>query len=90
MVSERRDRVIAGIVTAVPLFSLVFVGWQLWASLLGWNDIFVFLLLYVLAGFGVTVGFHRLLTHRAFSTTRSIRAVLAILGSVAIEGPVIS
>jgi stearoyl-CoA desaturase (delta-9 desaturase) len=90
VVSERCDRVIAGIVTAVPILSLFFVGWQLWASLLGWNDIFVFLLLYVLTGFGVTVGFHRLLTHRAFNTTRSIRAALAILGSAAIEGPVIS
>ena len=90
MISERRDRVIAGIVTAAPILSLFLVGWQLWASLLGWNDIFVFLLLYVLTGFGVTVGFHRLLTHRAFKTTRSIRAALAILGSAAIEGPVIS
>jgi stearoyl-CoA desaturase (Delta-9 desaturase) len=90
VVSERRDRVITAIVTAVPILSLFFVGWQLWASLLGWNDIFVFLLLYVLTGLGVTVGFHRLLTHRAFKTTRSVRAALAILGSAAIEGPVIS
>ena len=90
VVSERRDRVIAGIVTAIPILSLFVVGWQLWASLLGWNDIFVFVLLYVLTGFGVTVGFHRLLTHRAFKTTRPIRATLAILGSAAIEGPVIS
>ena len=87
---ERRDRVITGIVTAFPVLSLFFVGWQLWASLLGWNDIFVFLLLYVLTGLGVTVGFHRLLTHRAFKTTRPMRAGLAILGSAAIEGPVIS
>jgi stearoyl-CoA desaturase (delta-9 desaturase) len=90
VVSERRDRVIAGIVTAVPILSLFLVGWQLWARFLGWNDILAFLLLYVLTGFGVTVGFHRLLTHRAFKTTRSIRAVLGILGSAAIEGPVIS
>jgi stearoyl-CoA desaturase (delta-9 desaturase) len=90
VVSERRDRVIAGIVTAIPILSLFVVGWQLWASLLGWNDIFVFVLLYVLTGLGVTVGFHRLLTHRAFKTTRPIRATLAILGSAAIEGPVIS
>jgi stearoyl-CoA desaturase (delta-9 desaturase) len=90
VVSERRDRVIAGTVTAIPILSLFVVGWQLWASLLGWNDIFVFVLLYVLTGFGVTVGFHRLLTHRAFKTTRPIRATLAILGSAAIEGPVIS
>ena len=90
VVSERRDRVITAIVTAVPILSLFFVAWQLWASLLGWNDIFVFLLLYALSGLGVTVGFHRLLTHRAFKTTRSVRAALAILGSAAIEGPVIS
>ena len=89
-VSERRDRVIAGIVTAIPILSLFVVGWQLWASLLGWNDVFVFVVLYVFTGFGVTVGFHRLLTHRAFKTTRPIRATLAILGSAAIEGPVIS
>jgi stearoyl-CoA desaturase (delta-9 desaturase) len=90
VVSERRDRVIAGTVTAIPILSLFVVGWQLWASLLGWNDIFVFVLLYVLTGLGVTVGFHRLLTHRAFKTTPPIRATLAILGSAAIEGPVIS
>ena len=90
VVHERRDRLITGIVTVAPILSLFFVGWQLWASLLGWSDIFVFLLLYVLTGLGVTVGFHRLFTHRAFKTTRSIRAALAILGSGAIEGPVIS
>ena len=38
---------------------------------------------------GVTVGFHRYLTHRSFETSRTMRALLAILGSAAIEGPVI-
>lgn len=90
VVNERRDRTITGIVTAVPILSLFLVGWQLWDSLLGWNDVFVFGLLYLLTGFGVTVGFHRLLTHRAFQTTSAVRASLAILGSAAIEGPVIS
>ncbi len=85
-----RVRIITGIVTVVPILSLFFVAWQLWDSLLGWNDIFVFLLLYVLAGLGVTVGFHRLFTHRAFKTRGWIRGVLAILGSAAIEGPVIA
>ena len=89
-VNERRDRVITGIVTAVPILSLFFVAWQLWDRLLGWNDVLVFLLLYVLSGLGVTVGFHRLFTHRAFKTTRSVRAAFAILGSAAIEGPIIS
>jgi stearoyl-CoA desaturase (delta-9 desaturase) len=88
--NERRDRVITGIVTVAPILSLFLVGWRLWDRLLGWNDIFVFLLLYVLTGLGVTVDFHRLFTHRAFKTTRCVRLALAILGSAAVEGPVIS
>jgi stearoyl-CoA desaturase (delta-9 desaturase) len=90
VVNERRDRAITGFVTAVPILSLFFVAWQLWNSLLGWNDIFDFLLLYVLTGLGVTVGFHRLLTHRAFKAGPMVRAVLAVLGSAAIEGPAVS
>src|SRR5687768_9010853 len=46
--------------------------------------------MYAATGLGVTVGFHRMLTHRAFKTKRWVRATFAILGSAAIEGPVIS
>jgi stearoyl-CoA desaturase (delta-9 desaturase) len=46
--------------------------------------------MYVVTGLGITVGFHRLFTHRSFKTTNAVRAVLAVLGSAAIEGPVIS
>jgi stearoyl-CoA desaturase (delta-9 desaturase) len=61
-----------------------------WGQWLGWNDIFVFLIMYVLTGLGVTVGFHRMLTHRAFKTTPFVRGLFSALGSAAIEGPVIS
>jgi stearoyl-CoA desaturase (delta-9 desaturase) len=90
VLNERRDRIITGFVTVAPVLCLFFVGWQLWDSLLGWNDIFDFLLLYLLTGLGVTVGLHRLLTHRAFKSGPAVRAIFAILGSAAIEGPVIS
>jgi stearoyl-CoA desaturase (delta-9 desaturase) len=46
--------------------------------------------MYFASGLGVTVGFHRLLTHRSFKTTPYLRGLFAILGSVAIEGPVIA
>jgi len=46
--------------------------------------------MYLATGFGVTVGFHRLLTHRAFKTNKVVRGILAAFGSMAIEGPVIS
>src|SRR3954469_21353969 len=87
---ETRDRVITGIVTGAPFVCLGIVAWQLWAELLGWSDVVVFGVMYVLTALGVTVGFHRHLTHRAFQTTPAVRATLAVLGSAAIEGPVIS
>jgi stearoyl-CoA desaturase (delta-9 desaturase) len=88
--NETRDRVITAIVTLAPIAALGLVGWQLWDGLLHRADLFVFAVVYVLTGLGVTVGFHRLFTHRSFKTSRPLRFVLAVLGSAAIEGPVIS
>ena len=65
---ETLDRIVTGTVTVVPFLALGVVGWQVWDELLHWSDIAVFAILYVLTGFGVTVGFHRLFTHRAFAT----------------------
>ena len=87
---ETRDRIITGTVTILPILCLVIVGWQVWGQWLGWNDIFVFLIMYVLTGLGITVGFHRMLTHRAFKTGPVVRGIFSALGSAAIEGPVIS
>ena len=44
---------------------------------------------YVLVGLGVTVGFHRMLTHRSFEAKPWLRATLAILGSMSVQGAVI-
>jgi stearoyl-CoA desaturase (Delta-9 desaturase) len=87
---ETADRIATGTITVVPFLALGAIAWQAWADLLGWSDVAVFLILYVATGLGVTVGFHRHLTHRAFATSRAVRGVLAALGSAAIEGPVIS
>jgi stearoyl-CoA desaturase (delta-9 desaturase) len=87
---ETLDRFLTGTVSVVPFLALGVVGWQLWNSLLHWSDLAVFAILYVLTGLGVTVGFHRLFTHRSFATSSALRGVFAALGSVAIEGPVIS
>jgi stearoyl-CoA desaturase (delta-9 desaturase) len=87
---ELRDRIITGLVTVVPLLALAFAGWRAWEGLLRPSDLAVFAILYVLTGLGVTVGFHRLFTHRSYKAGPAVRAVLAIFGSAAIEGPVIS
>ena len=62
---------------------------MLWNSLVGPLDLALFLLLYAVSTIGITVGYHRLLTHRAFATYKPVEYLYAILGSLAVEGPVI-
>jgi stearoyl-CoA desaturase (delta-9 desaturase) len=85
---ETLDRIATGTITAIPFIGLGLVVWQTWESALRWSDIAVFAIMYLATGLGVTVGFHRLLTHRSFQTKPWLRATFAALGSVAIEGPV--
>jgi stearoyl-CoA desaturase (Delta-9 desaturase) len=87
---ELRDRIVTGTVTVVPMLALGVAAWRTWEGLLRPSDVVVFAVLYVLTGLGVTVGFHRHLTHRSFKAGPAVRGVLAVLGSAAIEGPVIS
>ncbi len=87
---ETLDRVLTGLITVGPILALGFVAWQMWDGLLRPSDLVVFAIMYVLTGLGITVGFHRLFTHRSFKTSPALRGVFAVLGSAAIEGPVIS
>ena len=89
-VLENVDRAVTGLITGAPPLLLVLVGWQLWNRELHWRDIAIFLIMYVPVGLGVTVGFHRLLTHRSFRTSPWLRGMLGVLGTMAVEGPVIS
>ncbi|MGZ4271202.1 MAG: acyl-CoA desaturase, partial [Solirubrobacteraceae bacterium] len=83
-------RVSTGLATVLPVLALGLVAWQLWGQALGYNDLLVFAVMYLATGLGITVGFHRLFTHRSFKTTPGVRRTLAILGSMAVEGPVIA
>jgi stearoyl-CoA desaturase (Delta-9 desaturase) len=87
---ETRDRIITALITIVPFVLLGLAAWQVWNEALNWHDLAVFAIVYAVTGLGVTVGFHRLLTHRSFKTSPAVKAVLAVMGSAAIEGPVIS
>jgi stearoyl-CoA desaturase (delta-9 desaturase) len=88
--NERLYRTITGVVTIAPILFLAVAVWQAWNESLHWSDLLVLAITYIPIGLGVTVGFHRLLTHRSFKTSPFLRGVLAALGSAAIEGPVIS
>jgi stearoyl-CoA desaturase (Delta-9 desaturase) len=87
---ETADRIITGLLTFVPFALLFLAAWQTWNQALRPSDLIVFGVVYFLTGFGITVGFHRLFTHRSFATHPWLRGVFAALGSAAIEGPVTS
>ncbi len=74
----------------VPFVAFLVAVPLLWNRLVGVTDLAVFAVMYLASGLGVTVGFHRLLTHRAFATYKPVQYTLAVLGSLAIQGPVIS
>jgi stearoyl-CoA desaturase (Delta-9 desaturase) len=75
----------------VPLLGFVAAVVLLWGTdLVGWTDLLLFAVFYVLTGYGVTLGFHRLLTHRSFQTHRWVEYILAVIGSMAVQGPVMS
>ena len=57
---------------------------------IGAVEISLFLLMYSLTGVGITVGFHHYFTHRCFETFSGIKILLAVLGSMAGHGPLIS
>jgi stearoyl-CoA desaturase (delta-9 desaturase) len=73
----------------VPFIGVIVAGALLWNEFLNLRDLAIFAVMYLLTALGITVGFHRLLTHRAFETRPWLRYTLAVLGSMALEGPVI-
>ena len=87
MTRLERNVNIAAVVT--PFLGLIVAATLLWDGFLGARDVAIFALMYALTAVGVTVGFHRLLTHRAFRTRAWLRYTLAVLGSMSLQGPVI-
>jgi len=81
----------ATLVTIIlPLIGLAGGILLIWPIGFGWASLALLLTMYILTGFGVTIGYHRLFTHKSFETGPVMTAVLAILGSMAVEGPVLN
>ena len=74
----------------IPLAGVVIAMRMLWQRAAGWDDVALMLGLYVPISMGITIGFHRFLTHRGFKAHSAVKAALLILGSMAVEGPAIA
>jgi stearoyl-CoA desaturase (Delta-9 desaturase) len=85
----RAQRYINLAAVILPLLAFFAAVVLLWNRVVGWHDLVLLAVLYVATGFGITVGFHRMLTHRAFQTSKTMERAFAILGSLAVQGSVI-
>jgi stearoyl-CoA desaturase (delta-9 desaturase) len=87
--AARAEQVILVLLIAVPLAAVIAAIPVAWGWGLGWHDLVIAAVMYAISGHGITVGFHRYFTHKAFKAKKALRVTLAVAGSLAIEGPVI-
>src|SRR3954452_24654603 len=74
----------------IPFVAFVAAVVLLWNRGVGVHDLVFFAVMYLLTGFGVTIGFHLVLTRRSFATSHPMEYLLVVLGSMSVQGPVIS
>ena len=74
----------------VPFLATLLAIVLLWNSWVSLADLVIAAAMYLLTAIGITVGFHRLLTHRSFQTSKPLEYLFAVLGSMAVQGPVIA
>ncbi len=74
----------------LPLIGLGLAIGLLWGRGITWLELGLFLAMYVITAGGITVGYHRLFTHSSFETPKYLRALFAIAGSMAVQGPVLT
>jgi len=83
------ERFALALFIGVPFVAILAAVPVAWGGWLGWSDVAITFVMYGLTLHGITVGYHRLFTHKSFKPNRGVKIALAILGSMAIEGPVI-
>src|SRR5439155_26955279 len=84
------ERAVTAALVIGPALALVVALPVLWGHAVHLRDIVIAVVLYVVTGHGVTVGFHRLFSHHSFKANRALKVVLAAAGSMAVEGSVVS
>lgn len=84
-----RLRIINLCAVLVPFAGLIAAAVMLWGIALDWTHLAVFVVMYIGTGLGITVGYHRYFTHRSFKAPRPVQLVLGVLGSMAVQGPVL-
>lgn len=78
-----------GIFVVVPFLAFIFGIVRMWGNGVDHITLILFFLFYQATALGITIGFHRCFTHRAFTIKKPwLKWTLAILGSMSAEGSV--
>ncbi len=83
------QRVSIIVMSVLPIAGVVLAMWGLWGTAISGVDVALFAAFYAFTALGITVGFHRLLTHQSFRAPTAVRVLFAVAGSMAIQGSVI-
>ena len=80
------EKILVFIGVVAPLIATLYAITRLWQRYVTWTDIVLMLVFYVISGLGITIGYHRMLTHKSFETSKFVKALFLIMGCMAWEG----
>ncbi|WP_354699170.1 hypothetical protein DSM112329_04878 [Paraconexibacter sp. AEG42_29] len=86
----RAQRITNIVAVVLPFAAFAVAVVVFWNEAIGWRDIGIMVSIYVVAALGITIGYHRMLTHRAFQTKPWLAYTFAVMGSMGVQGPVIN
>ena len=75
------------VIVIVPFLGTVLAIALLWQQAIQLSDLALLVTMYTLNAFGLTIGYHRMLTHRSFRPHPAVKAILLVLGSMAVASP---
>ena len=84
----RLDQIVNLFAVVIPFIATIAAIVLFWNQIVTAADLVIMVVMYLVTALGITVGFHRLLTHRSFQTFKPIEYFFAIIGSMAVQGPV--
>src|SRR6266516_3160633 len=86
--TSRISQIVTLIAVIVPPLGLVSAMGLLWGVAFHWIDLVLLVSLYIVCAFGTTIGFHRYFTHKGFEARVPVKAALAVLGCMTMQGPI--
>src|SRR5437588_5569172 len=85
--TSRISQVVTIVAVVVPPLGVASAMGLLWGVAFHWVDVIVLVACYAICAFGITIGFHRYFSHKSFEARTPVKAALAVLGSMTVQGP---